>query len=174
MNEQTKKILLGNGVFKVSTVPVALTRGGGTFEVETEYRDIVADGDKGPVKGRQTIDSQVARLGLNVLTAFNKEEFKKYYPTLVDDAGEIRSDLKIKETDYHDVEWTGRTLDDDRITIKLENAINLENIDFTLEDKDEVIPELTYTATYSEDARETPPWSITFDDAEGLNEGTEE
>ena len=35
-------------------------------------------------------------------------------------------------------------------------------LDLTLEDKDEVIPELEFTATYLETARDTAPWSVVF------------
>ena len=46
------KILLGYGVVSVGLTPIGLTRGGSVFTVEREYRNIEADGDKGPVKGR--------------------------------------------------------------------------------------------------------------------------
>lgn len=61
-------ILLGAGVVSIDGVDVALTRGGSQFTVEREFRQINADGDRGPVKDRVVIDASVATLTLNALT----------------------------------------------------------------------------------------------------------
>lgn len=63
-----KEILLGLGVFAIDGTDVALVRGGGQFTIEREFRDIAADGDKGSVKDRVVIDTERAKLKLNVLT----------------------------------------------------------------------------------------------------------
>ena len=63
-----KEVLLGLGVFAIDGKEVALVRGGGKFTVEREFRDIVADGDRGSVKDRVVIDAERAKLSLNVLT----------------------------------------------------------------------------------------------------------
>ena len=47
-----ESIILGDGVFAVNGTDIALTRGGGQFLIEREYREIPADGDYSPVKGR--------------------------------------------------------------------------------------------------------------------------
>lgn len=62
------EILLGAGVFSIGGTDVALTRGGGSFSVEREFRQINADGDRGPVKDRVVIDAATAKLTLNALT----------------------------------------------------------------------------------------------------------
>ena len=62
------EILLGAGVFAIDGTNVALTRGGGSFNVEREFRQINADGDRGPVKDRVVIDASTAKLTLNALT----------------------------------------------------------------------------------------------------------
>lgn len=157
-----EKVLLGYGIFKVGDTPVGLTRGGGSFAVETEYRQIEADGDYGPVEDRITIDSQVAKLKLNALTAFSAEDMKKHYPGLVETDGTVTATLKIATDDYHSISWEGQTLDGKPVIINLENAINLGNIEFTLEDKNEVIPELEFTATYKENTRNTAPWGVVY------------
>lgn len=46
----SSEIMLGVGVFYIDDEPVALTRGGGQFVVEREFREINADGDRGPVR----------------------------------------------------------------------------------------------------------------------------
>ena len=157
-----ENILLGYGVFSIGSTPVGLTRGGGSFTVETEYREIEADGDYGAVKGRVVIDRQDAKLTLNALTAFSAEDLIKYYPALNNATGTVTGSLAIKEGDYQEVTWAGKTLDGKTVTIKLDNALNMGNLDLSLEDKNEVVPELEFTATYLETARTTTPWSIVF------------
>lgn len=60
-------ILLGVGIFCINDVKVGLNRGGGKFMVERAFRQIVADGDRGPVKGRITIDESKASLTMNAM-----------------------------------------------------------------------------------------------------------
>lgn len=66
------EIMLGAGVFYIGSTAVALTRGGGQFTVEREYREINADDDFGPVKGRVVIDGARATLTMNVLTILTR------------------------------------------------------------------------------------------------------
>ena len=51
-----EKILLGAGVVTIGTTPIGLTRGGSIFLVEREIRPIAADGDMGPVVGREVME----------------------------------------------------------------------------------------------------------------------
>lgn len=61
-------IVLGAGVVAIGGTDVALTRGGSQFVVEREFREINADGDRGPVKDRVVIDASRATLTVNALT----------------------------------------------------------------------------------------------------------
>lgn len=61
-------IILGAGKFYVGETLIALSRGGGQFTVEREFRQINADGDRGPVKDRVVMEGSVATLSMNVLT----------------------------------------------------------------------------------------------------------
>lgn len=158
-----EKILLGHGVITVGTTPLGLTRGGGVFAVEREYREIEADGDRGPVKGRIVIDREVAKLTVNALELFNAEDMQLYYPAIDVTEGSMTSTLKIVAGDYNDVKWEGKTKDGKAVTIEIDDAINLENLEWTLEDKNEVVPSLGFTGTYDEEARDTPPWRVNFD-----------
>jgi hypothetical protein len=164
------KILLGYGVVAIGATPIGLTRGGSSFTVEREMREIEADGDKGPVQGRIVIDREVAKLTVNALELFNADDMTKYYPglTVTPDAeleptlNTMTSTLSITAGDYNDVTWTGKTKDGKPVTIKVDNAINMDNLEWTLEDKNEVVPALGFTAAYLEDERETAPWSVEF------------
>jgi len=160
------EILLGNGVVAVDGVPIGLTRGGSVFTVEREVRPIEADGDYGPIKGRQVIDKEVAKLVINALELFTSTEMMKHFPATAITVGATydtwRSTLEIALTDYHTVTWTGNTKKGKAVLVTVENAINIGNLELTFEDKNEVIPVLEYTANYLESARTTPPWNVQF------------
>ncbi|HSQ88098.1 hypothetical protein [Romboutsia sp.] len=157
-------IVLGNGVFSIGTTDIALTRGGGQFVVEREYRDIEADGDKGPVKGRTVINKSVPKLTMNALSII-PADYGTYYPgiTVTDDVSNtvITGSGDIQDADYQTVKWTGKTKEGKAVIITLNNAINLENFDWNLADKDEVIHALTYTGTYTEGS-DVEPWNVDF------------
>jgi len=267
MPQTAEKILLGMGVVTVGSTPIGLTRGGSSFNVERKYRNIEADGDYGPVKGRTVIDSETGKLEVNALELFNATDMTKYYPamsvalntgtaevaslvittaasasgsvtvtlnavavtvavlltdTAVQVADKIRnttftgwttggiagtnivtftstavglktdaiysagttgatggiittvqgraassdnimnSTLVIAEGDYNDVKWVGKTKDGKAVTIIVNNALNLDNLEWKLEDKNEVVPKIGFTATYNEATRTTPPWSVEY------------
>lgn len=65
-------IVLGAGIFYIDDVAVALTRGGGSFTVEREFREINADGDRGAVEGRVVIEASRPKLTMNVLTMITR------------------------------------------------------------------------------------------------------
>ena len=79
-----KSIMLGVGLFYIGEKPIALTRGGGKFSVEREFREINADGDRGPVEERIVMESSRATLTMNVLTIL--ERFADVY-TAVEEVG---------------------------------------------------------------------------------------
>lgn len=160
------KILLGSGVFSVGGTIIGLTRGG-AFKVEREFYEIEADGDYGPVKGRTIITKEVASLSVKALEIL-PANLTKFFPAMSVTATPTEtptddvwtSTLEILETDYQPVTWTGKTKDGKGCVIELIDAINMGNVEFALEDKKEVIPELEYTATYDETKRTTSPWSV--------------
>ena len=162
-----EKIMLGCGVVSVGGYPLGLTRGGSVFAVEREYREIAADCDRGPVKGRIVIDTERAKLTVNALEPFAMDEIARYWPGLtVTTSGatydEVTGNLTIAAGDYNDVTFVGQTKDGKAVTIELDDSINLENLEWTLEEKNEVVPSLGFTATYDETARTTPPWRVKF------------
>ena len=72
-----EELILGVGKFYIGTTaedakPVGLTRGGGSFVVEREYRDIHADDDPGSVEGRISKDSARPKLKLVALQWLTK------------------------------------------------------------------------------------------------------
>ena len=168
-------IILGDGVFSIgasstAATALALTRGGGTFTVEREYRQIEADGDYGPVSGRIRLVKEVAKLnmkGLEIVPASGED----YYPSLSASAtsGSTTSTwttrsltTNITSDDYQYVQWLGSNKAGRQVLIVLDEAINLDNINWNLIDKEEIINEMTYSAVYIETARNTAPWKVYF------------
>lgn len=156
------KILLGYGVVSIGATPIGLTRGGSSFVVEREFREIGADGDFGPVSGRVVIDREVAKLTVNALEMFTAADMVKYYPAMKNTTGVLTGTLSIIAGDQNDVTWVGKTKDGKACTIKVKDAINMGNVEWTLEDKNEVVPSLEFTALYTESTRTKAPWSVTF------------
>lgn len=159
-------IILGDGVFSIGGTDIALTRGGGSFTVEREYKQIEADGDYGYVKGRVRKIKSVAKLTLNALELL-PANMTSLYPSLDLDTSATDKDVltaasNIASDDYITVAFTGETLAGQQVYIELSNAINLENIEWPLQDKDEVVPEITYTAAYDPTTRTTEPWQVEF------------
>lgn len=79
------EIILGVGKFYIGTKaedakPVALTRGGGSFVVEREYRDINADEDPGSVEGRIVKEAGRPKLKLSALQWLSR--VAELYPCL--------------------------------------------------------------------------------------------
>lgn len=178
-----KRILLGYGLFYIDDIFVGLTRGGGQFTVEREYRKITADGDRGGYKGRITHEGSVPKLKINLLEVINNIE--RSYPAVKEETeavtnsetNQIASITKVRglwsideETDYHTVKWVGKTKNGKEAVIKVENAINLDNIDFSLVEKDEVVPAVTFEGTYTDDcAEDYEPWEVTWINEETTN-----
>jgi hypothetical protein len=165
----SEKYILGSGVFAINSVDVALTRGGGQFVVERNYKQVEADGDYGPVKGRIRKDGSVARLTIRAMEVI-ATTIPEMYPamevdsTTVPTTDTITAKIDIEDADYYVVTWTGKTAGGRDVIIEITDAINLGNLDWSLIDKDEVIPELVYTGAYDPTTRTVEPWNIKFVD----------
>ena len=162
-----EKIMLGAGTVAVDGVPIGLTRGGSSFVIEREFRMIEADGDRGPVKGRIALDTETAKLTVNALELFTAANMTKYYPAININADGSAEDvmtgtLVIAAGDYNDVTFTGKTKDGKSVVVTVEDALNMGNLEWSFEDKNEVVPALEFTAAYDEDTRDTPPWEVKF------------
>ncbi len=163
------KILLGMGVFKIGNVSVGLTRGGGQFTVERTYREITADGDRGKYKDRIVIDTSIPKLKMSTIEVIS-ENLKLLYPALSLEVDNEAGNTKVTGTgtiassDYNPtVTWTGETKQGKQVVITLYNAINLDNLDWTLVEKDEVVASVTYEGTYAEDSpADYEPWDIKY------------
>ena len=82
----------------------------------------------------------------------------------------------VLSADFIDCKWVGKTKGGQAVTIELKNCINMSNIDLTIAEKNDVVPSLTFTATYTNtDAMisdRTEPWKVTT--ADGITAGAGE
>lgn len=87
-----------------------------------------------------------------------------------------RGNGQVVTADFKTVSWEGLTKGGKTCTITLTNAINLGNISWTMAEKDDVVPELSFTAAYANtDAHisdTTEPWTITLEN--GVTAGAKE
>src|SRR5690606_19324416 len=164
-----KAITFGEGVFSINDVDIGLTRGGGQFTVTPEFRQVNADGDRGPVKGRTRKTGSVATMVVRALELLPENLPKLYAATKVTTDGNtitFTGKESVEDSDYVTVTFTGRTADGRAVVMTLENAPNLEALDWSLVEKDEVVAQLTYTAHYEEEHRAgtREPWSVVYTD----------
>ena len=166
----SERILLGYGTFFIDDVAVGLTRGGGQFTLERTIRHIGADGDHGSYVDRHVIDDSKPKLKMSLLELMG-DNLEKIYPASdVTETTEnsvttntVKGGWSIDSNDYHTVKWVGKTKDGKSVIIKLFNAINLDNLDWALADKDEVVGSVTFEGTYPEDCEEGyEPWEVTW------------
>lgn len=162
-------ILVDVGVIEINDEEMGLTRGGFEFVVERELRDVTADGDFGPVKGRKRINTNVARLTVNMLEVDPQKAHLLYSAVDVatsDGKTTITGRNFIKNEDYVTVKAIGRTNDGRDVIITLRNALNVSNINWAFVDKDEVVQQVVFEAAYSPDTRNVPPYTIEYIEAE--------
>ena len=77
---------------------------------------------------------------MNMLSIFTDSDLTFLYPAMKATTGadgvEITSndDLAVKTDDYRKVEWAGITNTGKAIVITIENAVNVSNIDWSMQD----------------------------------------
>lgn len=168
-------ILLGDGVFSVVTssgataIDIALTRGGGQFTVEREFRDIDADGDYGPVMGRVRLIREEPKLTMRGLEML-QSNMVYFYPnstmtTTNSTAWHTVIDSLTTGEHLYAAMWTGELLNGKDVVISVFNALNRENIDWALIDKEEVVPEITFVGHYGTTTRTTVPFLVEYSTA---------
>jgi len=156
-----KSIILGNGLFYIGETAVGLTRGGGQFTVERTFRDINADGDMGSVVERVTLDEARPKLTMKLLEII-VNNLPSYYAGTKITSTKWHGKNAIESSDFlAEVSWVGKTQDGKNVKIALKNALCKENIDFSLEDKGEVVPSITFEGCYTDGSSEQP-WEVTF------------
>lgn len=171
-NAKPTNIVFGEAVFLIDDVLIGLTRDGGKFTVENSYRQIEADGDRMKVKGRIHKESGIPKIEISHLEILT--EIDKIHPGLIVDTETkpgytiIRGSGKVNdELDYHKVTIKGVTKDNREFEASIDEAINLENIDWEFKSKGEVIDKAIFEGVEKEEQEDTDEgWSVTFKNSE--------
>jgi hypothetical protein len=184
--ETTKRIVLDAGVIYTNwndpdnRKVLGACRGGNTFTVETEFRDIPFDGVSGLVEGARRIISATATLKVN-LVEINKDLLEVAIPgakcgnstPATDEQGvtvtgenyyEIRRFLEKTIPDFEYIpdialvaEYSGTK---SPIVLGIENAMNNSSFEVATNDADEVVIALEFTGAYDPENMAKEPWFI--------------
>jgi len=147
------------------------TRGGNTFTIETECRDMEADGAKGSVKGGRRITGVTATLTVNLLEM--SSEFLAYAlpgsSTADDPDGSPTHDkitraLAIASTDYHTNvaivgEVQGKT---SPVIVGIDNALVDGNFELSFSEDDEGVVALQFKGHFDPSDMDAEPWFIKY------------
>ena len=147
------------------------TRGGSSFVIETEYRDMPVDGAKGPVKGGRRITSVNATLTVNFLEHSAALMSRVLSGSSIADYGspkthdEITRALQIALTDYAaNVALVGEVTGDsvNAAEFIIENALADGNFELAFADADEPVLSAAFKAHFDPSSMDAEPWTIRF------------
>ena len=167
-----RDMILGEGIFSygealttTTLTDIGAVRGGGALNIARTYRKREADGDFGFVKGRIAIDGETATLTIRSLE-FLPAAMDDFYPAMTTatttSVTTITGNVVVASGDYKKVQFTGKTDGGNAVTITLDNAINMNPLNWELLDKNEVVDELVFTACSLEASTTVPSWTIEF------------
>lgn len=165
---EPKKVQLGNGVVVINFNPddwddkdsilLGATRGGGSYNVEKTNRAIRFDGDRGEnTKDLKVIDEWIFTLVTNILEV-DLDNIKRAMPGTIEEVEEsqktpgyrkLRPNVQYKEDDYFkNVAYITQSYAGNVVGYVIENALGDGNLSATFEDKNEVVPEVTFTGHF--------------------------
>jgi hypothetical protein len=172
-----RNLVLGAGAIyadygEVTEAVIGATRGGSTFTVEREIREIEQDGTYGAVKSHRQKTRVQPILMVNAME-LNTTNIPKFFGGMTVTTSNpsydvITEDIALADTDYlTNIAFVGETKDGEDVVIIVKNALGDGNIEFAIEDKNEIVPEVQFTGHYATDALTTPPYEIRFPKSAG-------
>lgn len=149
---------------------LGMTRGGGSFQVTKETREIEADGKRYSFVGSTLVDSQDAYLSTTLIEMTPDNLKRALTAATVSSATDSTSSDKtttitprtaIQDADYIDkLVWVGDTRKG-LLAIELQNAINKADVNMTINDKGEAELAVEFHATMgSVTDYDTPPYRL--------------
>ena len=148
---------------------IGVTRGGNSFQVEPEYKDIERDGARGKEKHMKRLINLDANLVVNLmtLTIDNLKDALGVGELVTSGEPEttvLKSSLDIDETDYIDnITLIGEKLGGGYIRITIFNAFSDQGIEIAMEDREETVVEVTFAAHFDPEASESTDYSDLFE-----------
>lgn len=154
-----------------TTKNLGMTRGGGTFTVTREMRQVEADGIRYRFVGDTFVDSADAYLSTTLLCNGDPNVVKNTLGTVtvtnVTGGKKMQLNTRIADTDYlEDLCWIGDIADGGLVVIHLANAFNTADFAMTITDKGEVTVPVEFHAFQSDvEDYDYAPFEIVFLDA---------
>jgi len=158
-----------------TATPLGATRGGATFNVGRELREIEADGQLGPTRGLIRRTEVRPTLAVNLLEQTIDNLRQQFPGAIVEDAGafaRITGGPITPETHVDNVALVTTYGEEGQfIVLVVENALVIESPDFATEDKNELATEVTFVGCFSGVGADEP-WRVYLPPAgEGEGEG---
>ena len=154
------------------------TRGGNSFEIEHDIKLVEIDGVRGPSMGARRVVESNARIVANLLEittenlllAIAGADATDYTDTSIEPAplepthDMIRRTRNISDIDFiKNIAIVGRVSgSEENIICMVYNALSDEGFSLGLEDREEGVLEVTFTAHYDLDDVDTEPWAVMF------------
>jgi GH25 family lysozyme M1 (1,4-beta-N-acetylmuramidase) len=150
------------------------TRGGNSFEVEQDIKLIEIDGVRGASKGARRVIESNARIVCNLLELSTQNIMLAIAgatatdytdpPAVTPSHDQIRRTRNITDIDYvKNVAIVGKISgSDENIICMIYNALSDGGFSLGMEDREEGVLEVTFTAHYDLDNVDEEPWSIMF------------
>lgn len=169
-----ERFLIDSGEVRMGFVSVAspgtllgATRGGSTFTVETEYRDMPVDGAKGMVQGGRRITKVGVKLS-STFVEWSTDLMKILLPgateSLSGDHDVITRSLQLSDSNYLSNvaiigEISSSTAAGPGILIA-RRVIATSPFEAAMVDSDEAAPKVTFEGHFSSSDLDTEPWEI--------------
>ena len=142
---------------------LGVTRGGNSFQVEPEYKEIERDGARGKEKHMKRLINLDANLVVNLMT-LSKENIKDAVGCASVDGDVVKTKLDVEETDYIDnITLIGEKLGGGYIRITIFNAFSDQGIEIAMEDREETVVETTFAAHFDPESSGTTDYSDLFE-----------
>lgn len=184
-SDSYKRLIIDSGAvykdFTSQAVPGTLlgaTRGGSTFTIEQEIKDMAVDGAKGPVKGGRRITRVNVKLVCNFIehsadlwqhalpgSEYESDFATTYPPAPVDDTHvEFRRRLEIALSDYiTNVVIIGQiTGTDQAVVCGLKNGLADGNFEMAFVDNEETGLSVQFTGHFRPDCLDEEPWILWY------------
>lgn len=162
------RLLLGAGTLTVGGTSVGATTGEGTFSVTRTILTPQLNGAAGPVKGTEFVTEEIAMLSMT-LTEMTAQNLSWALPntSVTSDASseQISGGVVtcIDDSDYNQIVWTGQDCEGDNVTITLDDAIMVDDLEITFSDEDIAQFDVSFRASYNRGDPDNRPWKVVID-----------
>lgn len=157
---------------EVSERLLGATRGGNTFTVTQETRNIEADGVPGPINAMVRIINVECQMEVNLLE-YSKENLQLAFPgssitDYPDTPGKthdsIRRSRNIEAADFlTNIALVGTVMGSgEPVICLLYNALQMDNVGMQMQDDDETVTKLTFHGHFDLNDLDTEPWEVRY------------